>query len=256
MLLFLYRQANLDLALLLAKDGYAMPTKSFWHFDNSGENKNKEMFLYAALLNQKNCFEDIYINFLIVGHTHSSIDQYFGVLSKLVKKSRFVASPIALRYMFEHHPAKDHHKAVVQREISFVYDYVAAMAPYLNTKIKYYGAPHVFRFKRILGVSICQYKMFSAHNQWLPLTPDQPAVNREILYAKHSSDVQLRSSLQFIAHSNKFEVDNGVVEKSITKVSAEELRKAQDYSEALPFLHGLEVDAFAQNAKRHEIGEF
>ena len=43
------------------------------------------MFAYASVLIELGYFEGIDINFLIVGHTHSSIDQYFSVLSKSIK---------------------------------------------------------------------------------------------------------------------------------------------------------------------------
>jgi len=53
------------------------------------------MFAYASALIELGYFEGIDINFLIVGHTHSSIDQYFSVLSKSIKTAEFVGSPIS-----------------------------------------------------------------------------------------------------------------------------------------------------------------
>ena len=40
---------------------------------------------------------DTSINFLIVGHTHSSIDQYFSVLSKAIDSAEWIGSPISLQ---------------------------------------------------------------------------------------------------------------------------------------------------------------
>ena len=34
--------------------------------------------------------------FLIVGHTHESIDQYFSVLAREISKTNFIGSPLSL----------------------------------------------------------------------------------------------------------------------------------------------------------------
>ena len=36
------------------------------------------------------------MNFLIVGHTHASIDQYFSVIAKAIRNSHFIGTPVAL----------------------------------------------------------------------------------------------------------------------------------------------------------------
>jgi len=41
------------------------------------------------------------INFLVVGHTHCPLDQYFSVLSKAILKAIFIASPEALMELFD-----------------------------------------------------------------------------------------------------------------------------------------------------------
>jgi len=38
----------------------------------------------------------VMLHFLIVGHTHSVIDQYFSVVSKKIFKAEFIATPYAL----------------------------------------------------------------------------------------------------------------------------------------------------------------
>jgi hypothetical protein len=55
------------------------------------------MFAYASALVELGYFDAIDMNFLIVGHTHSSIDQYFSVLSKAIKSAEFIGSPISLQ---------------------------------------------------------------------------------------------------------------------------------------------------------------
>jgi hypothetical protein len=41
-------------------------------------------------------FDRVFLHFLIVGHTHSIIDQYFSTISKRIYKAEFIASPHAL----------------------------------------------------------------------------------------------------------------------------------------------------------------
>lgn len=54
------------------------------------------MFTYASLLVQEKYFTKVEIFFLIVGHTHASIDQYFSVLSREILKTNFIGSPLSL----------------------------------------------------------------------------------------------------------------------------------------------------------------
>ncbi len=45
------------------------------------------MFMYLSYLIETGILKEIEVNFLIVGHTHCSVDQYFSVLSRAVKES-------------------------------------------------------------------------------------------------------------------------------------------------------------------------
>ena len=86
------RQALADMQVLLLQSGYQMPKDLYLHYDNGRENKNKEMFFYLSLLVEEEHFETIHVNFLIVGHTHSSIDQFFSVLSAHIKSQPFIGT--------------------------------------------------------------------------------------------------------------------------------------------------------------------
>jgi hypothetical protein len=51
-----------------------------------GENKNKYLFgLYVTLVGL-GYFEEVKIGFLLVGHTHSDIDQWFSCISHVLKE--------------------------------------------------------------------------------------------------------------------------------------------------------------------------
>nr|PNR49411.1 hypothetical protein PHYPA_011307 [Physcomitrium patens] len=58
--------------------------------DNAtGENKNRYVFAFWSLLVAKRIFREVYVNFMIVGHTHDDIDALFGRWSMLLKKENF-----------------------------------------------------------------------------------------------------------------------------------------------------------------------
>ncbi|KAJ1387535.1 hypothetical protein B484DRAFT_409877, partial [Ochromonadaceae sp. CCMP2298] len=78
------RQALIDLSNRLQALGQHMPRDIAFQFDNCGENKCKEMFAYMSMLVETFKFDFIELNFLIVGHTHASIDQFFSGLSKAI----------------------------------------------------------------------------------------------------------------------------------------------------------------------------
>ena len=47
--------------------------------DNAtGDNKNRYVFCFWSLLVAKKIFREVYVNFMIVGHTHDDIDALFG----------------------------------------------------------------------------------------------------------------------------------------------------------------------------------
>ena len=47
--------------------------------DNAiGNNKNRYVYAYWSLLVAKRVFREVYVNFMIVGHTHDDIDALFG----------------------------------------------------------------------------------------------------------------------------------------------------------------------------------
>ena len=129
------------------------------------------MFAYASALVELGYFDAIDMNFLIVGHTHSSIDQYFSVLSKAIKSAEFIGSPISLQALCSQ-AHKDRARPAVSRQLDICYNIVDALKPYINKKIKFFQVPHCFSFRRRGNKCIMFYKLFSSHEKWLPVEPD------------------------------------------------------------------------------------
>ena len=58
--------------------------------DNAtGDNKNRFVFAFCSLLTYHGVFQEVYINFLIVGHTHDDIDALFGRWSYKLKGTNY-----------------------------------------------------------------------------------------------------------------------------------------------------------------------
>jgi len=141
------------------------------------------MFAYASALVECGYFDIMEINFLIVGHTHSSIDQYFSVLSKAIDSAEWIGSPISLQAL-----CSQAHKATrgdndeiidqrpsINRQIEVYYDVVSALKPYINDQIKFFQVPHHFLFRRVCGKCIMQYKLFPQNSTYLPQEPNEVA---------------------------------------------------------------------------------
>ena len=66
--------------------------------DNAiGDNKNRYVFCFWSLLVTKKIFREVYVNFMIVGHTHDDIDALFGRWSMKSKKENFPTIPFLMK---------------------------------------------------------------------------------------------------------------------------------------------------------------
>lgn len=124
------------------------------------------MYGYLSLLNYLGHFDTIQINYLIVGHTHGPIDQYFSVLSYKLYAQSFVGSPMALQCLFS-----ECENPQIIRQIWVHRDWKSWLLPCLNTHLKLISLPHVILFTLELGISILQHKAFSSKPDFLPLKP-------------------------------------------------------------------------------------
>ena len=57
------------------------------------DNKNRNVYAYWSLLVAKRIFCEVYVNFMIEGHTHDNINTLFGRWSMLLKKENFPTIP-------------------------------------------------------------------------------------------------------------------------------------------------------------------
>lgn len=139
------------------------------------------------MLVQADIFDVVDVHFLIVGHTHASIDQYFSVLAKQIFRSDFIGSPLALEALLGREkdfnltgaswkqndekakPRKA--KPLFIRKLSVFYDLQALFRNMIDYSIKYYSIPHRFQFKKFNGVAAMQYSIYSTQKNLLPHRP-------------------------------------------------------------------------------------
>jgi len=112
-------------------------------------------------------FETININFLVVGHTHDSLDQTFSVISKalgkiyqlnsfhiadinmhsIAGKCDFIGSPLAVREIYQTAHREECHRPKFIEQLHFLYDWKAYFKNVVNKDIHYYQLPHRFRVR-------------------------------------------------------------------------------------------------------------
>jgi hypothetical protein len=126
------------------------------------------MFSFYSLLVELGYFNKIEVYFLIVGHTHTHLDQWFGVLSKAFNQYENIFSPLKLQEIVGKAHSDPQQRPKKQTQVHVTHAYTKLFEKFINKKIKFHQIPHCFLFARLAGKAIMQYKMFSSHKIWLP----------------------------------------------------------------------------------------
>ena len=136
--------------------------------DNAlGDNKNRFVFAFCSLLTYLGVFQEVYINFLIVGHRHDDIDALFGKWSYKLRGTDYPTLPLLMKSFMdtESRPVIPHLIEEVPDFKKFVEGYLCtghdALAGHTNAK--------QFKFYRNCnGWPLMQYKLLCTNNEWLP----------------------------------------------------------------------------------------
>jgi hypothetical protein len=258
----------IELADMLHGYGMSMPKEVHFQWDNCGENKNKYVFMYSALLVELGFFERVTVGFLIIGHTHASIDQYFSCLRKLIGRASFIASPLALHYLFSldksvSESTKSKMKSAYrpplrQFQLLYIHDYKSAFAPYINEAIANYRIPYQFQFYMFAGKCICQYRQFSTSPEWLPILPSLElsggADGYDELFKQRvynfEDNIHLTSQDGLASFQEYIGIGRNV--SPIELVSNKKIAAtATALQNTLPILNELEREAFTEQEQRH-----
>jgi hypothetical protein len=208
------------------------------------------------MLVEMGTLEQIEVNFLIVGHTHTNLDQYYSVLSTAIFNTDFIGSPLALWNLFQtaHSEGKISLRPVIQKQITVYYDMSKALTPYINKNIKFYQVPHVFRIKRVCGKAVMQYKLFSTNLEYLPLEPENIVDNNNQLIMENNIINKIKfSTFATVDGDENFYRHLGLNDSTPTTQVTEELitEKIDNIKSMLPFIKGIEKLAIDQHIKRN-----
>ena len=135
--------------------------------NTSGDNKNRYVFAFCSLLTLHNVFKEVYINFLIVGHTHDDIDTLFGRWSYKLRGADYPTLPLLMKSFMD-----TESRLVIPHLIEEVPDFKKFVEGYLCTRrdalIGHTNAQQFKFYKHANGWPMMQYKLLCMDNEWLP----------------------------------------------------------------------------------------
>ena len=123
-------------------------------------------------------FQEIEFFFLIVGHTHNILDQWFGVLSRAIRGANFIGSYLAMHelYKIAHSEEEADLRPQKVHQLELYHDWRRFYNPVRNTDIHHYGLPHRFKITLDpqLKVAKMQYMFMSPTRGFRHLEKWQP----------------------------------------------------------------------------------
>lgn len=133
--------------------GGQLPPVLYLQLDNCGVNKNRWLLALLALLVEKGIFQKIKLSFLMVGHTHADIDQFFSCVSRKLKHLDTV------------HTLPQLHAAIVgcmdkvKPVVEHLYD-ICDYKSWIDTfrgNLAGHSMPRVFRFKKCMAGQVLMH---------------------------------------------------------------------------------------------------
>jgi hypothetical protein len=123
------------------------------------------MFCFLSHIIEDCYFDEIEMFFLVVGHTHNILDQWFGVLARAIRKANFIGSSLAIHaiYMIAHAAKVEHLRPKTVHQLEIYHDMRKYYAPLINEDIHHFGIPLRWKLVRdpLLSVCTAQYQVVS-----------------------------------------------------------------------------------------------
>jgi len=172
----LAKDSNMTITVLMEylKRLDKLPPTLYLQLDNcSRENKNQFVFGFVGWLVQHDTFQEVKIGFLIVGHTHEHIDQFFSVLQKLL--SHYGARTVL--HLLQQLVSAHKNVTVTAEMLQDVVQFREFIAKYL-VGMHSHTKPHHFHFKKING-KVHMRSRFLSNSQWtewFPIFESDPAL--------------------------------------------------------------------------------
>ena len=149
-----------------AEKGFLPPTL-YLQLDNASDNKSKQLLAFIAYLVEKRIFNRVKVSYLIVGHTHEDVDQYFSCLSRYIKKvlTQILSVTGLISALFSCFQTPSCRPKCVE-QITYCYD-TSTLGKCIDPKLARFALPektgdavHYFLFRRNdEGVTTLNYKL-------------------------------------------------------------------------------------------------
>ena len=134
------------------------------------ENKNEYMFAFCAALVGLMYFAEVYLSFLLVGHTHEDIDQRFSVISGTLKRQDIDSLQELLELIKK---GVSHTEAFASsRHLEYMWDWKEFITPYLYSGLDTFvgiSTKHHFKFYLKENKSFVQTKDYARDLIWEPV---------------------------------------------------------------------------------------
>ena len=136
--------------------------------DNAvSDNKNRFVFSFWSLLVAKRVFREVYVNFMLVGHTHDDIDALFGRWSMALRREDFPTVPLLMKSFMKHEAVP-----TIPHLIQEVPDFKKFIAEWMldgDDTLMGHTKAHQFKFYvDSSGCPVMKYKIFCHDDDWLP----------------------------------------------------------------------------------------
>ena len=132
-----------------------------------GDNINRFVFCFWSLLVANRIFREVYVNFMIIGHTHDDIDAFFGRWSMALKKGSFSTILLLMKSFMdvEAVPTIPHLIDEVSNFKKFIEDGIVVGENALLGRTK----AQQFKFYiDASGYPMMKYKVLCTDDDWLP----------------------------------------------------------------------------------------
>lgn len=152
------------LVWLQSHKGKRLPPVLHLQLDNCvKENKCNDFYAFVCYLVQTKVFDEVYVSYCVVGHTHLDIDQVFSRLSNALKQGHLTLSEF-MRKMSDAYTYMGN-KAEIHRCES-VCNWGNAIAPHITDALHGITSPLMFRIKRKGPAIIISYKAHCEKPVW------------------------------------------------------------------------------------------
>jgi len=186
-----------------------LPECLYLQLDNcAGENKNRYVFAFLSLLVAKGIFKQVYVGFLMVGHTHEDVDAMFSKFSESMRTKDAYTLPQMMDIFcncYSGHPVPS-----LVEEVPDFKSFLEGYIPDKGDALCGHKDPLQFRFLNIDGFLMMQYRMNPSKDEWKPskgikMWKEDSVTGQALLPQGQPKPVQLCSYLQ----------DNDMVVKGI-----------------------------------------